>query len=413
MSVPIHLLGILLTGIALASCDSGMPGAPGSGEMGGEAEASEERGPNGGRMLRDGDFAVELAVFETGVPPEFRAWVTDNGRPVAPGAVDLTVELERLDAVDRITFTPAGNFLRSEQTIYEPHSFVVTLEAGHDGETHRWQYDSIEGRTEIGPEMADAFGLATMKAGPAVLNQTLTLYGRIAPDTGRVRDVSARFEGAIQSVAVALGDTVSQGETLATVESNESLRSYTIDAPIAGVVTMRAANTGEQTAGRRLFRIVDMSEVWAELSVFLRDRPRVRSGAPVTLVPTTGGLSVEGTISYVGVVAESNQSVTARVVLDNGDGAWALGTFVTAEVVVVEQEVPLAVRRSALQTFRDFTVAYAKVGDQYEVRMLELGRRDAEWAEVLGGLDPGTEYVTENSYVLKADIEKSGATHDH
>jgi cobalt-zinc-cadmium efflux system membrane fusion protein len=32
---------------------------------------------------------------------------------------------------------------------------------------------------------------------------------------------------------------------------------------------------------------------------------------------------------------------------------------------------------------------------------------------VLGGLEPGTEYVTENSYIIKADIEKSGASHDH
>ncbi len=49
----------------------------------------------------------------------------------------------------------------------------------------------------------------------------------------------------------------------------------------------------------------------------------------------------------------------------------------------------------------------------YEVRMLDLGRADEEWVEVLGGLKVGTEYVTENSYLIKADIEKSGASHDH
>ncbi len=35
------------------------------------------------------------------------------------------------------------------------------------------------------------------------------------------------------------------------------------------------------------------------------------------------------------------------------------------------------------------------------------------WEEVLGGLDAGTRYVTTNSYLVKADIEKSGASHDH
>ena len=98
--------------------------------------------------------------------------------------------------------------------------------------------------------------------------------------------------------------------------------------------------------------------------------------------------------------------------LDNSDGWWVPGTFVTAQLRVAEHAVPLAVKRSGLQSFRDFTVVYAQVGNEYEVRMLELGRQAGEWAEVLSGLDPGTRYVTENSYVIKADIEKSGASHD-
>jgi cobalt-zinc-cadmium efflux system membrane fusion protein len=80
---------------------------------------------------------------------------------------------------------------------------------------------------------------------------------------------------------------------------------------------------------------------------------------------------------------------------------------------VGEHEVPLAVRREGLQAFRDFTVVYAQVGDQYEVRMLDLGRAAGEYVEVLGGIEPGTRYVAVNSYVIKADIEKSGASHDH
>ncbi|VAW68589.1 Probable Co/Zn/Cd efflux system membrane fusion protein, partial [hydrothermal vent metagenome] len=54
-----------------------------------------------------------------------------------------------------------------------------------------------------------------------------------------------------------------------------------------------------------------------------------------------------------------------------------------------------------------------QTGEEYEVRMLELGRHDDKWVEVSGGLETGTRYVSENSYVIKADIEKSGASHDH
>ena len=86
---------------------------------------------------------------------------------------------------------------------------------------------------------------------------------------------------------------------------------------------------------------------------------------------------------------------------------------VTAAVAVAERPVPLAVKTSALQPFRDFTVVFEQVGDEYEVRMLELGEQHGEWVEVLGGLTPGARYVTQNSYLIKADIEKSGASHDH
>ena len=58
--------------VSLAGCGADMNGPTTT--VTGTEEISEERGPNNGRLLRDGDFAVELAIFETGVPPEFRAW---------------------------------------------------------------------------------------------------------------------------------------------------------------------------------------------------------------------------------------------------------------------------------------------------------------------------------------------------
>ena len=86
---------------------------------------------------------------------------------------------------------------------------------------------------------------------------------------------------------------------------------------------------------------------------------------------------------------------------------------VAAEVTVGSREVPLAVKESGLQRFRDFTVVFAQIDETYEVRMLELGDRDGEYVEVLGGLKPGTQYVAEQSFLIRQDVEKSGASHDH
>lgn len=375
--------------------------------------AEPERGPHGGRLLVDGDFALELAIFETGVPPEFRVWVTRHGVPVAPQKVQLQATLTRLGGVkDEIVFTPHNDFLKGDTVIYEPHSFVVAIDARHGGETYRWQYDNLEGRTRIEPSVASALGIEAAKAGPATIRELITVYGRIVPIADQVRTLSARFDGVVQAMDVVVGDRVKKGQHLASIESDESLKSYAVIAPIDGVVTERIANPGEQTRGRSLLTIMDSSKVWAELAVFPADRARVKTGAPVR-VRSVAGVRRSGLIERLYPVAERNQSVLARVVIDNVDGEFLPGTYVSGEIQVAEHPVPLAVKRTGLQAFRDFTVVYAQIDDQYEVRMLELGRQDLEWAEVLGGLDIGTRYVTTQSYVIKADIEKSGASHDH
>jgi len=378
------------------------------------AEVEPAKGVHGGRLLIENDFVLELSIFETGVPPEFRVWVTKDGAPVAPKDVNLEVTLTRFGGIkDEIGFRQQDDFLRGDTVIYEPHSFVVTIEARHADQTYRWQYDNFEGRTRIDPDVAQAFGLETENAGSATIKDTVVAYGRIVPNAEMVRLVSARFDGVIQSVEVAIGDTVRKGQTLATIESNESLKSYIITAPIAGLVTDRRANPGEQTAGRQLFTITDNSTVWVELAVFSAHRMAVRPGAAVIVATPDGTITREGVIDRLNTFVEADQSVLARVVLGNPDGALLSGMYLSGEIQVAEHLVPLAVKRSGLQAFRDFTVVYAQIGDEYEVRMLELGRQDGQWIEVLGGLDPGTRYVTTNSYLIKADIEKSGASHDH
>ena len=83
------------------------------------------------------------------------------------------------------------------------------------------------------------------------------------------------------------------------------------------------------------------------------------------------------------------------------------------KVSVNSGNVPLAVRTEALQRFRDFTVVFANYGEDYEVRMLRIGRQTPEWTEVISGIAPGTPYAAKGAFLIRADIEKSGASHDH
>lgn len=378
------------------------------------AEAVVTKGPHGGRLLTDGEFAIELTIFEDGVPPEFHIYSYVDSKPLPPGDVEVTVTLSRLDGqVDAFRFSPRDDYLRGDGVVVEPHSFDVEVNASYQQRTHRWQYANYEGRVAFSRDFADQSGIVTEKAGPVKLKQSLELTGRVQTDPNRLSVVRARYPGVVTQLKHDIGDRVQAGDVLATIQSNDSLQIYTLKSPVAGVVIQRDAFVGKLTADDVLFTVVDLSRVWIELDVFDKDLALLRVGQ-VAVVETLSGSSARGKIDWISpLAAHASQSFQARVTVQNRDEQFRPGQFVRGRVTVAERAVPLAVRKSGVQSFRDFQVVFARIGDTYEVRMLELGGSDSEWIEVLGGLKAGTEYVTENSYLIKADIEKSGASHDH
>jgi cobalt-zinc-cadmium efflux system membrane fusion protein len=270
------------------------------------------------------------------------------------------------------------------------------------------------GHVELTPQqIANAqIGLAT--AGPANVRERQPLYGLIAPNAERVRDVTARFPGAIRAVNKRVGDVVRQGESLATVESNESLQTYAVVAPLGGVITARSANPGENTGDKPLFTVADLSTVWVELSLFPRDIAKVKVGQSVRVRGADSTQNAEGRVVYVAPFGSSaSQTLTARVLLDNSDRLWPPGLYVTAELTLAITPVPLAVRSEALQTIGERTVVFVRNAEGFEARTVQVGRSDGEIAEVISGIEPGATYATVNSFILKAELGKGAAEQGH
>lgn len=268
--------------------------------------------------------------------------------------------------------------------------------------------------TRIEEQAARESGIEVETAGAARIRETLTLHGTIVPDPQRVFRLHARYPGVVRQVRKQIGDRVAAGEIVAVIESNESLQRYDIVAPAAGVIVARDANPGVSVDDEPILTVVDLSSVWVELASFQHDMGRIKRGQTALIRDVDGHLSAHGRIETIAAVGSAaSQSMTVRVVVPNREEHWRPGLFVTGEVTVSEAEVPLAVRRSALQTLGNRDVVFEQVGSNYEARALETGRRDGEWIEVKSGLAAGARYVTTNSYLVKADIEKSGAAHDH
>lgn len=384
------------------------------GDSHGEEQADEQvhKGPHNGRLLQHGDFTLELAIYEKDVPPEYRAWASKAGKPLLPEAWQLQVELKRLGGkTDRFTFTPEQDFLRGQGVVEEPHSFDVMVTASHGQQQYRWAFDSYEGRLVIAKALAEQSGITMATAEAGNIHQTITLYGQAMIDPARVRHIKARYPGVIQSVKAVIGQKVRAGELLATIEANDSLRSYNVVSPINGTVVARMANAGEMADGESLFTLVDSSRLRVAFPVFPRDAGRIQPGQEVSIAADTK--TATSRIDTLIPAMQDAPTLTAHAWLDNASGQWITGTWVEGRVTVAQTPVALRVDNRALQSFRDWQVVFIQVSDTYEIRPLELGASDGQFTEVLGGLNAGDRYVVENSYLLKADLEKSGASHDH
>lgn len=301
----------------------------------------------------------------------------------------------------------------------------------HDDDEHS------EGTTNIHAEIATQVGIETSIAGPRTLHQTMTAFGLLTTGPEQTSHVRARFSGVVKSVSVSIGDSVKKDDLLAVIESNESFKKYEVRAPIAGVITQRHANTGEMTQEQVLFSVVNFETLWAEFRIFPSQLQSVKAGQAVYIV--VGDRRLSSKIEHL-LPAEGHPYVLARAKISDSQKGLYPGAMVEGQIVSGVFDVKLAVQNSGLQIMEGSTGVFIKHDHEYTFMPLVLGRSDGEFTEVISGLgisefgisglsvlelgndinaeadthiENKAEYVTKNSYLIKADIEKSEAEHEH
>lgn len=465
----------------------GFEGKPESGED--DKGSPYKTGPKGGKLFKTNGFGVEVTIFEKGVPPRFRLYLYENGKPLPPSAAQLTITLSRLGAPAEIhKFEPEANYLAGDQIVEEPHSFEAVIAAEWKDKTFQWKYSQVEARVKMPDAMLENAGIEILTAGPAIIKPTLTLPGEIIFNEHNIVHVVPRLPGIVTSVYRHHGQQVKEGEVLAVIESQmlaelrseyrvagkrlalarttyerekqlweekisakqdylvaqelwneaeialdlasvklrslgvrpgsaspESLARYEIRSPISGLIIEKSIALGQTVKeDEHIFTIADVSTVWAEITVYPKDLSVVKVGQKAIVRATASDTRGKGTVFYITtLIGGQTRTATARIELENKDGRWRPGMFVNAELVAEQISVAVAVSADAIQTVGDWTVVFGRYGPYFEARPLELGRSDGRMMEVLEGIQAGEKYAGGNSFAIKAELGKSGATHDH
>lgn len=289
----------------------------------------------------------------------------------------------------------------------------VRAEAGHEDEDSHGEEEDAD-RIVIPAASAAASQIVVSAAGPGAIQETLSLTGRIALQPAARAEIHAPYPGPVRAVLRNVGDSVRRGETLARVESSESMQTYSILTPISGVVLERQINIGNVTSDTPLFIVGDLTRLQAELNVVPRDVGRIASGQAVIVTALDGAAATQARIASVLPTADSHsQTLLARAPITVGaDSALRPGMAIRANVVLASQDAAIAVPLDAVQSFEGRTVVFVRIGeDAYEPRDVTVGRSSRDTIEIITGLTAGEAYVSQNAFLIKSQLGASAADH--
>ena len=135
------------------------------------------------------------------------------------------------------------------------------------------------------------------------------------------------------------------------------------------------------------------------------------------LVNSNDGYQTQVKLNYVSpVVDPETRTVQARVELDNANGQWRPGQFLTAQLPTGAASVnKLAVPTSAVQMVDGQPTVYmlTKNKNTFKARDIAVGQPINGLMPVLKGLKENDQVVVKGSFLLKAQLGKAGAGHDH
>ncbi len=183
-------------------------------------------------------------------------------------------------------------------------------------------------------------------------------------------------------------------------------------APRDGLILSRNAVDGMQAMpGDEMFRLADVSVVWALLDVAERDLSKVAAGQPVTVRPRGAGQSITGRVAliYPGVNRET-RTARVRVELPNPDRALLPDMYVEADIATGAGGPVLAALDSAVLDSGDRQVVLVETGDgRFEPRPVKLGVRSEGFVEITAGLAEGETVVVGANFLIDAESNLKAA----
>jgi Cu(I)/Ag(I) efflux system membrane fusion protein len=193
-------------------------------------------------------------------------------------------------------------------------------------------------------------------------------------------------------------------------EDRRVLRTLPIHAPASGYVIDKDVVAGAHVpAGKRLYRLADLDEVWVLADVYEYELPLVHVGQPAEVsLPYIPDRRFHGRVGYIYPYLEAQErTVKVRIQLPNPD--HVLKAEMYADVVLrARHKAVLLVPQSAVIDSGKRQVVFLDKGEgRFEPREVRLGATLEGSYEVLSGLEEGDRIVASGNFLLDSESQLS------
>ena len=179
-----------------------------------------------------------------------------------------------------------------------------------------------------------------------------------------------------------------------------------LKAPFTGVITKAQASPGDTVdAGREVFTVADLTQVWVQAEVYEKDLGRIRVGQSAFItVDTYPDHPFEGKVSYIGDALDPQTRTTrVRCEVSNHDLRLKTDMFANIELPTKFSKQAIAVPSAALQVVEGKSVVFIRHSQtQFEKREVEKGVTVKQQTEIVRGLKQGEPVVTQGAFHLKS-----------
>lgn len=184
-------------------------------------------------------------------------------------------------------------------------------------------------------------------------------------------------------------------------------------APRDGIVTERNISEGMRAMpGDALFKIADVSTVWALADVAERDLAQLAVGQQAIVRPRNNqGSSFQGKISVIyPSLNKETRTARVRIELANSDGLLKPDMYLDVEIAAGSAAPMLAVPENAVIDSGDKQAVILDMGDgKFLPRAVKTGQRGQGFVQIREGLADGDKIVTSANFLIDAESNLKAA----